>query len=241
MPSDASVGGAGVNEQAVSGNAISEGGGVVAIPDCLDSSKLLSEFLYRLGNRSDVRERAKVWFDQAYRVVAKKYRFRELEVISQVFVQTEVGVRDYPFPTDAWLIRSIRDLQNHRFFQDKDWTDLERVTPSVGRPSRWARHGYTIILDPTPEAVFPLKVRIKAKPPTLVYPVTGAEQLYIPCEWTEAVIRLALSIGHGALPGGELESDQAMTLYRQYLEDAIEVEVEEERDLEQTLRPRSEK
>ncbi len=198
----------------------------------MTSDELLAELKLRMGNRKDIDTRLKVWLNAAYFQIGVKYRFRELEKVKEM--TTISGTREYDKPPTAYAVRSLRDMTNKRFLGYRHWMSLERLTPSSNKPTKWARHGGLLILDPTPNGAYVIRARITERPMALTYPGNDTVSPITPVEWDEALILKAMFIGHNALLEKAKAAD-ANEVYKMYVAELGEVEYVEDGDLEETL------
>lgn len=67
-----------------------------------------------------------------------------------------------------------------------EWREGEQVA-STGPPTRWARNGWRLAVDPTPDDEYQLKIDFRRRPPRDIIEVDG--------EWQEIMLQIAESIG----------------------------------------------
>src|SRR3972149_1286469 len=198
----------------------------------MTSDELFAELKLRMGNRKDIDARLKQWLNSAYFQIGVKYRFRELEKLKEM--TTINTVREYDKPPTAYAVRSLRDMTNKRFLGYRHWMSLERLTPTAGKPTKWARHGGLLILDPTPNGAYVIRARITERPAAMTFPANDSVSPVTPVEWDEALILKAMFIGHNALLEKAKATD-ADALYKTYIAELGEVEYVEDQDIEETL------
>ena len=161
-------------------------------------AEFTANLLFNLGNRSDLDTEAPDWVNRAYRTLysMKKFGgrtvyFPELETSSAA--NTVDGTAYVATPADCLFIHTVDDTTSDaKLMGIAMWDDYIRYkgradTDAEGPPRKWVRHGASIYLYPTPDAVYALKVYYRKRPVEL----TGTNTTVIGPEWDEPILLLA--------------------------------------------------
>ncbi len=209
-----------------------------------------SEVISRLGNRSDIQARSVRWINQAFLELILLPRFSFFELDLTTSFNTVAGTRVYNITdwvglsppatagsTDSlWYILDISDFTNNRKLARTHWHVLDRIgyNPQIsGQPTRYARFGNAVQLDPVPDGVFAMTVRYRNRPMDLQ---SGSTFVGLGSEWEEVIETMATIKGFEALDqrakAGELRSLlEPMMSIRQ------DVPTQEDMDAEITIAP----
>ena len=191
---------------------------------------LRTELKSRMGRRTDLDDDYIAWINRAYYHITTRYKFRELDKTYNM--STAVGKRKYKVKDGFQVVRSLYDKTNDRWLTKRDWQSIERVKIVNGKPSRWARYGSVLMIDPAPDAVYTVRANVKIRVDALVNDATDAP--LTPESWDEAILLKAQSIGMlNILERGA--SVDYNTLYQQWIRENVEIEVVEEADDVETL------
>lgn len=162
----------------------------------LSYNDIAAEVLARIGNRFDVTARLPIWVNFAYFELLNGPRaeFYELDV-EDTGTTTVAATRSYALPSDVWWLRVVEDVTSDFVLRKKTADELDWASLTSGRPIRYARFGASIIIDPTPDGAYNLRLRYRKRPPRLAAgssPITGDE-------WDEAIVTLATKKAYEAL------------------------------------------
>lgn len=194
-----------------------------------------NEVKKRLGNRQDIDDRLNMWINDAYfeLLMEPEYTFFELDTIH--LFDTEADRREYDLSLVAqlWFILMVRDLTNEREIRKTSVKYLDRISLTTGQPIRYARFADTLILDPTPDDVYSIRIRFRYRPNELV----SGEMPLINREWDEVIVGLSTIKGYEALEQPE-KAAAARNLLQPLLDMRKDQEVLEDEDSEIGVRVR---
>jgi len=153
------------------------------------------ELLYRLGNRTDVSNRADTWLNSAQQLMAaSEIDLPRLEVVQNPFYVHE-DLSEYDVDDQLGEIVGIRLVRNETTemfmtrFTFEEYRNLS--SQSTGSPQRWSRKGNLFVIDPKPDGPYELKIDFRRQP----YDQT----MEVDNRWQEHLITLANAIGFRAL------------------------------------------
>jgi|SRR5438132_5418741 len=191
-----------------------------------------SEVIARLGNRTDLSARSAVWINDAYfeLLLNPTFEFFELDLSSTI--TTVATTVSYTLPTDMWFILDLTDTTNSRKLERSHWQVLDRVVPTSGQVTRYARFGANIQLDPIPDKAYTLTLRYRKRPGELALGSSTA----LGREWDEVITLLAVMKGWEALSDHE-RATIARQLAREAIARRMDVPQLEDMDSTTTLAP----
>lgn len=156
-----------------------------------------TNLLFNLGNRSDVTTEAADWVNRAYRTLysMKKFGGRTVyfpELETSAAANTVAGVVSVATPTDCLFIHHVDDTTSDVKLTGTSLGDYVKktgraVTASRAAPKKWVRHAALVLLNPTPDAVYALKIYYRKRPIELA----GVATTVIGEEWDEPILLLA--------------------------------------------------
>lgn len=161
---------------------------------------MITEVTARLGNRTDLTSRVPRWINYAYfeLLLNPNFEFFELDK-KNTTLSTAASVKSLdiitPIP-DLWHILSITDTTNNRKLERSHYRVFDKIVPTSGQPTRYARFSNTVEFDPTPDAVYNLQIRYRTRPADLA---SGATFNSLGTEWEEPIIVVATYKGWMAL------------------------------------------
>jgi len=134
---------------------------------------LQAHVIRNLGNRDDLVDLAKSWINNAYLDFVTTGKLPELERFDPIPCpsldetedkNTEATVERINEPSNMVFPISLRDKTNNRplLFRGIRWYDRHKSI-SNGQPRVYARYGEKIYLDPTPDAIYIIQIRFRAK------------------------------------------------------------------------------
>lgn len=191
-------------------------------------TSLTSEIKQRLGNRLGIDGRILTWLNYAYfeLLCAPRFSFYELDAVATI--PTVANTQSYNLVSaapDFWFIMNIRDNTNQRIVQRRYIKDVDRVYATTGQPVHYARFQNTIVLDPTPDAVYQLLLRYRKRPALL----GASDSLAIQIEWDEILVVSTLLKGLQAFKLLE-EAAAQKQYYEQLMAAKVDAVVLEEPD-----------
>jgi hypothetical protein len=158
-------------------------------------AQAVTEVTLALGNRSDISTRVPQWLNEAQFLMAKcDIELPRLEQTVSSFI-TVAGTAEYaltatPFsnPTDLLGIRFVKNLTTGVGMWRMNWDDYRKlVQQASSQPNRWTRKGYTLALDPKPDAVYTLEIDYRRRPALATIEIDG--------EWQGVLIDAATYTG----------------------------------------------
>jgi hypothetical protein len=199
---------------------------------------IVTEVTARLGNRQDISARIGRWVNYAFFEILlnPRFSFYELDkgpvtfntVASQAIytVGVEIPVGDF------WFILDMRDNTNTRRVRRVHYTEIDKITQTLGQPVRYYRYSNTFTLDPIPDAVYTIQIRYRNRPADFV----SGSNLLLGTEWEEPIMQLATIKGFEALDQRAKALEQ-----RQLLEAGLGTRMDiptlESNDEEPTIQP----
>lgn len=160
---------------------------------------MVTEVTARLGNRSDIASRVPRWLNYAYfeLLVNPQFDFFELDKANNSLATTSgVNSLDLSSITDLWALLSITDTTNNRKLTRSHVRVFDKIVPTSGQPTRYARFGSTVEFDPVPDGAYNLRVRYRIRPNELG---SGTTFNNLGTEWEEPIIVIATYKGWIAL------------------------------------------
>ena len=193
-----------------------------------------NEVIARLGNRTDLAARSAIWINDAYFELLLNPTFEFFELDSLNAFNTIAGTTSYTFPnfSAVWHLLDLTDVTNNRKLIRTHWQTLDRITPTSGQPTRYARFSVGVILDPTPDAVYQIQMRYRVRPPEL----SATSSPAIGREWDEVITLLAVTKGWEALSDHE-RAALTRQLVREAISRHMDVPQLEDMDSTTTLAP----
>lgn len=123
--------------------------------------------------------------NDAYFEVARKFRHRRMQ--SDTTVSTTSGTNEYALPSDYFWMRVVRDETNNENLLSKSLGFIQSRNDGVNsQPLYWATEDYNIILSPTPDDTYTIRLWYFARPARLVAP---ADKSVFEDEWDEIIKR----------------------------------------------------
>lgn len=169
-------------------------------------TELATEITARLGNRTDISSRVLMWLNDGYveLLLSPRFNFWELDT-SGTFV-TVSSTRTYSLTsfTTLWFLLTVRDTTNIRRLRQAHVREFDEIQHVSGQPTRYARYGTTLELDPTPDGAYTIQLRYRKRPDELTL---GGSHL-LGREWDEVLVALAVLKGREALEQTEQASAQ---------------------------------
>lgn len=197
---------------------------------------LKTEVIARLGNRSDIDARSERWINQAFFELLLNPRFVFFELDQQVSFTTvpSSGVYDLTnIAPDLWFILDLTDTTNFRHLTRSHFQVLDRVTGTPGQPTRYYRFGMTVVMDPTPDGAYQIRLRYRLRPPDQT---SGSNFANLGTEWEEPIIVLSVIKGFEALDQRDKATEQRQ-LFEPIFQARLDVPVLEDADAETTIAP----
>ena len=200
-----------------------------------------TEVVARLGNRSDITSRVERWINYAFFELLLNPRFSFFELDQSIQFQTVAGQVGYLVGTDIfitkeqfWFILDIQDVTNQRHLSRSHYQVLDRVSSTTGQPVRYYRFGMGVFLDPTPDAVYLLRMRFRQRPADLTQ---SSQSIFgLQTEWEEPLIVLATIKGFEALDQRQKAQEQRQ-IFEAILPTRLDVPTLEDADAEVTISP----
>ena len=120
----------------------------------------------------------------SYYELVTRYRHPEIEVTATI--TTVAGTQTYATPTRFWYTQALRDETNERvlLYKPIQWI-LAQDTDTDGPPQYYTRQADTILLYPTPDAVYSITHYHTARPAELAS--TPTSTVFNGLEWDEIV------------------------------------------------------
>jgi hypothetical protein len=167
---------------------------------------LSTEIIARLGNRSDIDARALTWLNDGYVELLLSPRFAFYELDTSGTFATVSTTRTYSLTsfTTLWFLLTVRDTTNIRRLRQANVREFDEIQHVAGQPTRYARFGATLELDPTPDGAYTIQLRYRKRPDELV--IGGSHVLGR--EWDEVLVALAVLKGREALEQTEQAAAQ---------------------------------
>lgn len=197
---------------------------------------IVTEVTARLGNRTDIATRVGRWINYAYFELLLNPTYSFFELDKSTTFSTVASTRSYDIVTpnpDLWFILIMRDATNQRRVRRASWKTFDESTITTGQPTRYARFGTSVELDPTPDAVYSILMRYRRRPIDLV---SGSNMDGLGTEWEEPIVTLASVKGFEALKLSEDAASQR-TLLVSMLQSRQDVPMLEDDDAEFTIQP----
>jgi hypothetical protein len=199
---------------------------------------IFAEVKERLGGRTTIDARITRWINDAYFdiLMTPQYTFHELDSVTtfntvanqRIYTPVHTGV-----PSNLmWFILMLRDVTNQREIRKKDIKELERRVETTGEPTRYARFSLDIYLDPTPNAVYSIRMRYRRRTGELI--ANGSTVLGR--EWDEPIILLSTVKGYEALEQPQ-KAERQLQLYGAAMARREEQHGLEDMDAEPTIGP----
>ena len=101
--------------------------------------------------------RATSYLNEALRLAARKVDYYQDETVQSI--TTVAGQAAYPWPTDFAKLRYLRDVDLTQTLELVPIRSIETSAAVCGRPASYALAGATLVLYPTPDAVYNLALR----------------------------------------------------------------------------------
>lgn len=200
-------------------------------------SAMKSEVISRLGNRTDIDARVERWINQAFFELLLNPRFSFFELdLSATFV-TANGTGTYSLATiapDMWFILDITDTDNSRHLSRSHFQVLDRITGTSGQVTRYYRFGMDVIFDPTPDAIYNMRLRYRKRPADVSSTNNTFEGLGT--EWEEPIATLSTIKGFEALDQ-RAKAQELRTLLETIMPTRQDVPMLEDMDAETTIAP----
>lgn len=171
---------------------------------------ITTEILARLGNRTGMDARVLTWLNDGYFELLLSPRFPFFELDTSTTLTTVASTRTVSLSgvTDLWFILTVRDTTNIRRLRKADVREFDEIAHTTGFPTRYARYGTDLELDPTPDGAYSLQVRYRKRAAELT---TGGSHL-LGREWDEVLIALGVLKGREALEQTEQAAGQRQLL-----------------------------
>src|SRR5207244_4702751 len=119
------------------------------------------------------------------------FEFFELDSLNAF--NTIAGTASYTLPnfSAVWHLLDLTDVTNNRKLTRTHWQALDRITPTSGQPTRYARFSVGVILDQMPDAIYQIQMRYRVRPPEL----SATSSPAIGRAWHELITLLAATKG----------------------------------------------
>lgn len=198
-------------------------------------NEIFSEVRERLGGRMTIDSRITRWINDAYFEILMNPRYKFFELDKMASFNTSSGVRDYELSSiagDVWFILSLRDETTEREVLKKDVKTFDRTVHTLGQPTRYARFGDKLILDPTPNGVYSMMMRYRQR----VGEIGVGQMTVLNREWDEAFTILAVAKGYQGLEQPAKAQEQ-LQLFHVKLSSMEAVLSLEDDDKEPTIAP----
>ena len=212
-------------------------------------TEMKDDLKLELGNRDDdivTSARLGAWINQAYIQltcgkqifgIKKRLYFPELEVFDWSKSTTD-SVASISLPSNCLIIRHIKMASGGnnlplKRMTEKEYWDYVKVPAGYTEPTHWVRYNNNILLYPTPDDTYSMRIAYRKRPTLLS---SGDDLTEIGDEWDDVILQLAVVRSH--LRIGEIDKANAKKPYlEESINNIIELYFEEERALDSKILP----
>jgi hypothetical protein len=127
---------------------------------------LQDEALHDDFDPTKYRTLVKAWINDAQRRIARRIDMRVGEA-TQSF-DTAAGTAEYALPSDFYRLRTLYENTERYLLEEADLRDIDDAETGQGRPYLFVLNGANVLLSPTPDAAYPMRLRYWKSPPLLV-------------------------------------------------------------------------
>lgn len=157
-------------------------------------SEMRTEVQSYLSNRGDLSDSdTDEMLNRMYRQLAMSFRFYELDQ-TDTSITTSDGTASYNVPTGARVIISIKITGDTEYILDPEtiewYEDQDTTSDNKGVPEKFVRYGSNLLLWPTPDDSYSLRVRYRKLPAELSQ---DSDEPVYPEDWHEVIILLSTS------------------------------------------------
>ena len=157
--------------------------------------------------------------NDSYFEVARRFRHRRMQ--SDETITTVSGTNEYGLPSDYFWMRVVRDETNNENLLSRSLAFIQSRNDGVNsQPLYWATEDYNIILSPTPDDAYTIRLWFMARPARLSDP---ADKSVLEDEWDE-IIKLGAEARAFYIMGEYDRQIHAKNLQRTLMNDIIETQ-----------------